>query len=158
MEELLRQRRLLAGLVWGDRPEETEERAGAAEDSGGGERAPGTRTGWREDFGGAKDPAAEAPVEMAGRRKAEGRLGGEELTAGSGGAREERRRVFHASRLAERGRETLGWTAVGEPGFVTEGIWRGGVVQRAAAEREARELSRAIQRDARRYDGGFGLD
>lgn len=88
--------------------------------------------------------AMEPPAEHAGETGA-----GEDAAKGSGGWEDA------GSAAARAPRSTLVW---GPSRFGRGGPWGGGGVSTALqAEDGAKALSLAVQRDARRYDGGFGL-
>ena len=173
-EALLRQRSAWARLLMGreEQGEQTGERpmaaggSGALEgrDSGGGAEMP--RTGMRGGFGGG--PEAEPLLRgggFDGGMRATRSVGGD----GSGGPSEKKRHE-EDSRLDGRaltaaafgrdsgsGERYVYGGAEGGPvdpraRQVTELVWTGGG---ETADPEA--VSRAFQRDARRYDGGFAL-
>lgn len=159
-EELLRQQRALAALMAGGETLETESAQGAPSDvnsaengadaaavwSGRGKRASPAPLGSAADGLGraaGRDPAADAAAEE---------------TAGSEGP--EKAGASGRRRAGSGGLWTGGGTA-GAPGafdVAAAALWEAaGVPADGGAASSARELSLAVQRDARRYDGGFSL-
>lgn len=142
-EELLRQRNALAALMSGTTAEETEAQERSGPDRA--ERKDGKKA--------AADRAAEGVMGRAGGTGAEavtasGEAVEEEASVLKEAAADRRDAELHASTPKRSG----GWTALQRMES-----WRTGSGT-AAADRTAMDLravSRGIQRDARRYDGGF---
>lgn len=139
---------------------------------------PGEGTGVRREMAGpfeggrlrrAERGAAEPPESEDGGERTDGDSGGGALSGGGepletsgrdGGASGRTRAVLPARRMAGSGAEMPGQE--GLPVFRETGRTGGtapwdGEGESLRAEDEARRLSRAVQRDARRYDGGFQI-
>ena len=130
LEELLRQRRTLAVLLTGGSPPETAEETERT--AGAGNGAEGTAV-FQERSALLRRETLRYPTEAEEEVPAALRP-----TSGSGAARED-----------------WTWSALGESGpsrFASVLAERSG----GTAQADAKAISRAIQRDARRYDGGFG--
>lgn len=130
-EELLRQRNALAALMSGTTAEEAEER----------ERSGPDRAEWKGGGTAATDKDAEGAMGRAGET-------GVEAVAVSGKAAGRQAGDLRSGAPQRSG----GWTALQrtEP-------WRtgSGVAMPERMAMDLRAVSRGIQRDARRYDGGF---
>ena len=106
--------------------------------------------------GGSRETAetAEAEEEMPLRRAArENEVRRSQRTAAEEVYREQRR--FTRGTAYEAGRSAAGGSVVYETAEVTGGERT--VISGQAARTDVQAVSRAIQRDARRYDGGFSL-
>ena len=135
-EELLRQQRALAALMSGEEPDLAEERGEGLAD-----------LAWEEREG----------------------LRGHGDTAGSGGrplsrsvSRAAEGVPFFEPAAVENGEPAIPWAVAGtgaEPGTtgVTVGQWPVSGAPAAGTAMDLRSVSRGIQRDARRYDGGFSM-
>lgn len=163
LEELLRQRKALAALMTGGTPEEQEDRDSESSLFGGPEQASLAVSGYqgsvRQNGGDAlldgmlpdtlEGDGAAVLLREAGTDEAGAALPMDQKT--TGGA------VWQPAWSASQARE-LPWSArlSMENGMVetvsgqTAAWWSGRTV-----ETDAKALSRAVQRDARRYDGGF---
>lgn len=172
-EELLRQQRALAALMAGGETLETEAALGAASDVNSVETGTGAAAAWSGRGRGASPAAPEytangpggetgrAPVADTAAEETAGPERSEE--AGVSG----RRRAGSGGLWAGGGQTGLppqdawGGGTAGAPGAFTAeaaALWEAaGVPAGGGAASSARELSLAVQRDARRYDGGFSL-
>lgn len=201
LEELLRQKRVLAALMTGGMPEEESERGERTENgtrSGSKPQDPLYRTGiqadmavqkrrnggqwagdlfWEETWGGADTGGGIQPrmTELSFHNEASFRRGGlpAEKEAGSpiiGNPSTDERTAREAARMNDSEWKTL--RDMGLTGDEQKILWNMGVTSVPGAvegphipvaarwggrmaETDARALSRAFQRDARRYDGGF---
>lgn len=160
LEELLRQRKVLAALMnGGERPGEREEaeRYDAAEDTAVSGEETARMSSMTADEGRLAAKKQSAPIGDRDRRGMElpdvpyTESTGTRTIPGGGASR-------RMGRTAGDGLETrrdMGWPggadAAGEIRLSAALLWNGGPV----AETDARALSRTVQRDARRYDGGF---
>ena len=169
LEELLRQRRALAALMTGEVSEE-QESGGTGTGNGPEEALPG-KNGWTDTaadryrdavlrggeaaFGGTLRIASEedgAAILFRGSDPDEpGAVLPEQGSAvGGENVRERTRVVSEAGELPWSARLSAGTGTVETASEQMTVHWDGGT-----AEMDARALSRAVQRDARRYDGGF---
>ena len=154
LDELLRQRKALATLMKGDSPAKQED--GGEESADGqndGEMAPAEAVwnGFAEMAG--EESGYRVSALRDGRGSATGRTAWNALPEGGADERTDRRLGrFYASEQTFAGGSKLsgGAEAVETVSVRTITQWDGGTV-----ERGAKALSRAVQRDARRYDGGF---
>lgn len=183
-QELLRQGAVLAALLGGGeeiRQESPEQRAGEQAEAGGGlelrrtaaETFPaGRAVGWNTAALAAGGAAGQAG---AGERRPS--PASAEEAEETGGAGRRRRAPAGEDRTGDGGRLAapaavkgrLGGPAgvsetefpefAGTDGAVFGGVrwWMGTGGGRSAAAAEARAVSRAVERDARRYDGGFSI-
>lgn len=149
-EELLRQRQALAALLLGGAEESDREREQAAEGPVPAERAvPALLKKDGRDLGdrapSRRETAGEVPAETAEVSERDG--------GGPAGLRGRPRFSAGRSGMAGTGPAPAGsgWEGPLESGGLPTVLWAEG--ERSAPG--ARELSRAFQRDARRYDGGF---
>lgn len=184
LEELLRQKRALAALMTGGMPEEEPERTEDGTRTGGKPQDPLYRTEiqanmaatkrqnggqwagdlfWEETWGGADTGGGIQPgmTELSFHNETSFRRGGlsTEKEAGSpiGNSPAGERTARETARMND-----SEWKALWEMGLADgPGAVEGPHIPVAArwggrmAETDARTLSRAFQRDARRYDGGF---
>ena len=154
-EELLRQGRILTALLLRERPARQEEAASSSER---GEAAPGE---FSRQASPAVDPLGTIPangVPPVGQTTAATIDG--EAGAGTGGRTVSRTAagdpVLSVSRRARRSRPLSGRRTTVEGETVTEWLFPGSSAASAGGT-DARAVSRAVQRDARRYDGGFTI-
>lgn len=135
-EELLRQQRALAALMSGEEPDLAEERGEGLADLAREEREELRGHGDTLGYGGR-------PLNRSVSRAAEGV-------------------PFFKPAGVENGEPAIPWAVVGtgaEPGTagVTAGRWPVSGAPAAETAMDLRSVSRGIQRDARRYDGGFSM-
>ena len=170
-EELLRQRRALAGLLSARSADSPREETEAPRPLGGGELPPreeprlrssaagaGTQTPWRRSasWGTGAPREAQAADGMAAETA-------KLRPAGKEAPETRRRRESEIKRRQSAGRRAFGaGTGVPSERFYAAGPAAASAVspdRGAAGERgaEIQAVSRAIQRDARRYDGGFTI-
>lgn len=164
LEELLRQRRALAAVMTGKAPEERESSEAGAENrpetpsSGEGERL-GMEAGSSPDSHKSlpneteRDDSREDGTAILPRESGTGKTGAMTREKEETANETAWDRVWTASKTGELPRSARFFANAGITGMTSDRMaahW-GGV----AAETDAKALSRAIQRDARRYDGGF---
>ena len=135
-EELLRQQRALAALMSGEEPDLAEERGEGLADLAREEREGLRKHGDTAGYGGR-------PLSRSVSQAAEGV-------------------PFFKPAGVENGEPAIPWAVAGtgaEPGTagVTAGRWPVSGAPAAGTAMDLRSVSRGIQRDARRYDGGFSM-
>ena len=133
-EELLRQQRALAALMSGEEPDLAEERGEGLADLAREEREELRGHGDTAGYGGR-------PLSRSVSRAAEGV-------------------PFFEPAAFENGEPAIPWAVAGtgaEPGTAGVTAGRRPVSEAAGTAMDLRSVSRGIQRDARRYDGGFSM-